>query len=95
MLLNILFIFRNKKKKEQDIKYTYFNIQPYFLSIENIELGSQREKKKERDIKYTHFNIQPYFLSIENIDLGTQRELFALRTQINHIPANFCFFVTN
>ena len=49
----------------------------------------QKQKLKGREIKYPDFNMQPYFNSIENINLQSQREIFALRTQMNHIPANF------
>ena len=53
-------------------------------------IAIQKQKQKGRDIKYTHLNIQPYLRTIENINLKSQREIFALRTQMNHIPANFC-----
>ena len=49
----------------------------------------QKQQLKGREIRYSNFNIQPNFKSIENINLQYQREIFALRAQINHIPANF------
>ena len=53
-------------------------------------IAIQKQKQKGRHIKYTHFQLQPYLSTIENIDLKSQREIFSLRTQMNHIPANFC-----
>ena len=47
-------------------------------------MGSRKE------INYKQFSLQPYMRPRENIDLKTQRLIFALRTKINHIKANFC-----
>ena len=53
-------------------------------------IAIQKQKQKGKKIIYTHLNLQPYFRSIENLNITSQRKLFALRTQMNHIKANFC-----
>ena len=53
-------------------------------------IGIQKQKQKGRNINYINFVLQPYFSPRENFKLEAQRELFALRTKMNYIPANFC-----
>ena len=49
-----------------------------------------KQKQKGRLINYTKFELQPYLRSKENIPIILQRQLFALRSQMNNIKANFC-----
>ena len=64
------------------------------LAIEKLTftylIAIQKQKQKGRNINYTNFVLQPYLRPRENIKLEAQRELFALRTKMNHIRANFC-----
>ena len=48
-----------------------------------------KEKQKGKEIKYRQLEFQSYMIPRENINLKSQRELFALRTKMNHIEANF------
>ena len=50
----------------------------------------QKQKQKGRDIRYTKLELQPYMIPRENFNLKLQRLLFALRTKMNQIKANFC-----
>ena len=64
------------------------------LAIEKLTftylIAIQKQKQRGRNINYTNFVLQPYFRPRDNIKLEAQRELFALRTKMNHIKANFC-----
>ena len=64
------------------------------LSIEKSALtyliNIQKQKQKGKEINYTQLLLQPYMRPRENINLKSQREIFALRTKMNHIKANFC-----
>ena len=53
-------------------------------------IAIQKQKQKGENIDYKTLALQPYFRPRENIKLEEQREIFALRTQMNHIRANFC-----
>ena len=55
----------------------------YLISI-------QKQKQKGRDTMYTNLVLEPYMIPRENFPLNSQRKIFALRTKINHIKANFC-----
>ena len=52
-------------------------------------IAIQKQKQKGRNINYTNFVLQPSFRPRENIKFEAQRHLFALKTKINHIKANF------
>ena len=38
---------------------------------------------------YTNLVLQPYMIPKENFNLKSQRKIFAFRTKMNHIKANF------
>ena len=50
----------------------------------------QKQKNKGNQIKYSHLALQLYFRPRENINLNSQRDIFALRSKIINIEANFC-----
>ena len=64
------------------------------LSIEKLAfsylIAIQKQKKKGKEINYSNISLQPYFRPRENINLTSQREIFALRSKMNNIEANFC-----
>ena len=62
-----------------------------FLELTFIYLTSiQNQKQKGKEIVYTDFVLQSYMIPRENFPLNSQRKIFALRTKMNHIKANFC-----
>ena len=50
----------------------------------------QKQKQKGKDINYTKLELQSYMIPRENFNIKLQRNIFALRTKMNHIQANFC-----
>ena len=52
--------------------------------------GIRKQKQKGKEIKYSQLELRSYMNPRENINLKPQRDIFALRTKINHIEANFC-----
>ena len=50
----------------------------------------QQQKEKGKLIKYNKLIMQPYLRSKENFTLKEQQEMFAFRSQMNDIKANFC-----
>ena len=64
------------------------------LSIErnafNYLNAIRKQKQKGKEIKYSKLELQSYMIPRENINLKSQRDIFALRTKMNHIEANFC-----
>ena len=63
------------------------------LSIErnafNYLNAIKKQKQKGKEIKYSKLELQSYMIPRENINLKSQRDIFALRTKVNHIEANF------
>ena len=53
-------------------------------------IAIQKQKNKEKEIKYSQLCLQPYLRPRENISLNSQRKIFALRSKMNQIEANFC-----
>ena len=49
-----------------------------------------KQKQKGRQINYHNLILQPYLRSNENFKLKEQQELFAMRSQMNNLKANFC-----
>ena len=92
--LFILFVFRPYKtfKETQNMSkrnlsnVVKFAVEKYAFSY---LIAIQKQKNKWKEIKYSHLALQPYFRPRENINLNSQRDIFALRTKINNIEANF------
>ena len=50
----------------------------------------KQKKNKGKEMINSHLSLQPYFRPRENINLDSQRKIFALRSKMNNIEANFC-----
>ena len=91
-ILEELKIKLNFKEIEEMPKYKLKNIVK--AAVEKLAftylIGIQKQKQKGRNINYKNLSLQPYFRPREGFKLEAQREIFALRTKMNHIPANFC-----